>query len=210
MNLLVTVFAFAIGLATSVALADQKNESKGSPLSTGEVEKLLETLKTKRSPNIYSAVYYPSWKKPMDGLKSVTAEAIAEHAGEQIKGGVELEPVGDPVTVGSAGGILLKRSGGKLKDKLVAAYLYRDERGDWGFLAIPIRYKAPRILGKDGKFMAKALNSERPFEGPLYEFDEAVQKDFEKVQAKLKATQSKPADGQKKKSTDKEKSPSAR
>ena len=86
-------------------------------------------------------------------IKHVTAEAIAEHAGEQIKGGVELEPVGDPVTVGSAGGILLKRSGGKLKDKLVAAYLYRDERGDWGFLAIPIPYKAPRILGKDVRWL---------------------------------------------------------
>ena len=49
----------------------------------------------------------------------------------------------------------------------------------------PIPYKAPRFLGRDWKFREKVLNDPTPYDGELYEFDDATKKKFEAITKKL-------------------------
>ena len=183
MRLILYVLVIFLG-SLSLGWADER---KVGDLSRLEIEKLLTLIEKKRTPNIYGAMYYPRWNKPLDGLKSVTVEAIAEYANKRMKDGVRLEIVGGPISMGDIGAVLLSRSGGGVEEGVFPAYLYHSGKDGWGFLGFPIPYQAPRILGKDGKFMATALNDLTPYDGVLYEFDQATKARYEQLSKKINA-----------------------
>jgi hypothetical protein len=86
-----------------------------------EFKRLLTLAKTKSPFNIDVAVYYPRWEKPMNGLKSVAAEATAGNINEKAKrGGARLDLVGDPLIDGKVAGVLMKRTGGGLNEGVFA------------------------------------------------------------------------------------------
>ena len=152
-----------------------------------EIQALLKLVETKKSPNNYAAVYYPRFKKSLDGLKAVTVEAIAENAHEKMGQGVKLEIVGDAIIQDNTAGILLKRSGGKTKEGIFSAYLYyhADSNG-WRFLGFPIPYKTSLLDAlMDGRFMSRALNDPTPYDGVLYEFDKATKEKYQGITKKL-------------------------
>ena len=156
-----------------------------------ECERMLTLVKTGRSPEIYGAVYYPRWKEPKDGLKSVAAEMIAEHAREKTGEGIKLELASEPVVDNDIAGVLLKRSGGDLEEGVFPVYLFRDERNGWGFLGFPIPMTRPAVFGfikdSDDKFYEDALNDPTPYDGVLYEFDDEVKKRYLALTKKLEA-----------------------
>ncbi len=181
---------FPLALALLAAPFLDAREKEPEKLTREKAQALIGILETKSSPNVYAAVYYPRWKKPMDGLKSVTAEAIAEDANAHLRRqGVKLEVVTDPFVKNAAAAVVLKRSGGKHPEGVFVSYLYRGARNGWGFLGFPLPYKSPRMFAfmADEKFMDASLNAAKPFEGPLYEFDAAAKADFAEVGAKALA-----------------------
>ncbi|MGD1978269.1 MAG: hypothetical protein PVJ98_02660, partial [Akkermansiaceae bacterium] len=179
------VLIFFVGAGVAWAEDQKKNGLPGD-----EFVRLLTLVQTGKTPSIYGSVCYPRWAKPMDGLKSVAVEGIAEHANREAKRkGLKLELVGKPVVDGEVAGVLLRRSGGGIKAGVFPAYLFRDEKNGWGFLGFPIPYKRPAIPGfprdRDDEFLEDALNDPTPYDGVLYEFDAATRKQFEAVTAKL-------------------------
>jgi hypothetical protein len=171
-------------LTTSIAtfliscLAIYADEPKKETPPKVEFERLLALVQTKKTPSIYSSVYYPRWKKPMDGLKSVAVELIAEHTNREAKRkGLRLKLVGEPVIEGDIAGVLLQRSEEGIDGGIFPAYLFRDEKNGWGYLGFPVPYKRPTLPGiprdRDDRFYEAALNDATPYDGVLYEFDEA-------------------------------------
>jgi hypothetical protein len=167
----------------------QAEEGNKQTLPKTEVQRLLDLIKTKPNagPSIYGAIYYPKWRESLDGLKSITAEAIAENANRKLTGGIELTLVGEPIIDGDVAGVMLRRSEGALEEGMFPAYLYRDKKSAWGFLGFPIPFEAPALLGADGRFMARALNDPTPYDGTLYEFDAATVLKYEAIRKKLEA-----------------------
>ena len=177
MKLWLCILGITFQLTTSFA-----KEVDHPKLSKNDVQKHLTLLKTSRTPNVYSAVYYPKFTQDREGLKSIAVELIAEHANSQMKSGLNLKLVGEPLVKGKTAMVILHRSGGQIPKVSAPAFLYHDKTNGWGFIGLPIPYKRPEIMGfqrdSDDVFFEAALNDPTPFDGVLYEFDAATIKQF--------------------------------
>lgn len=156
------------------------------PLTGKEVTAKLELLRTGDTPNIYGAIYYPKWNQALDGLRSITAEAVAEHANEVMKAGkVRFEVLSEPIILERTATLRLRRIAPGGSTAIVPAYLHLSENSkSWDLLVLPIPYKAPGGLPrKDRQFMQEALNAEHGFESKLYEFDAATLSNFQALKS---------------------------
>lgn len=190
-------FVTIVALLSIIFITHDLYAEKTDPpaLTRGQVTKLLTLLETETIPDIYAAIHFQAWKDPKEGLKSVTAEAIAEVAHECLSTkDMKLEAVSDPIVSGSSAAIILKRSGGEYEQGLFIVYLHYHSKAEyWGFLGLPTPYVTPsyddlpegidrdefrEAVAEDDKFMEDALNDPTPYDGVLYEFDRATIKVF--------------------------------